>query len=72
LEYIHLLNAHQFIQNLADACEGLYALPASMIGVKSFDVGLLKWDPQIHPWFPCISEEGAESRRNLHVNPQNP
>jgi len=60
----------QFIQNLANACEGLYTLPASMKDVVSFDVGLLKWDPSINPWFPCISAEGAEGRQNVNVKPR--
>jgi hypothetical protein len=65
-----MLSPSQFIQNLANACEGLYTLPASMKDVVSFDVGLLKWDPLINPWFPCISAEGAEGRQNVNVKPR--
>jgi hypothetical protein len=69
---IRMLNSDQFIQNMACACEGLYALPASMKDMVSFDVGLLKWDPLMNPWFPYISADGAEGRRNLHVRPRSP
>lgn len=54
----------QFIQQLSRACEALHELPASVDEIAIFNVGLLKWDPLSHPWFPCISSEGAERRRN--------
>ncbi|KAJ7611761.1 Mak10 subunit, NatC N-terminal acetyltransferase-domain-containing protein [Roridomyces roridus] len=58
----------QFIRNLRDASERLQSgVPSSMAEVpSSFDVGLLKWDPEVHPWFPVLDSEGAERRRNVH------
>lgn len=38
---------------------------------STFDVGLLKWDPQKNPWFPLLDAEGAERRRNVHVKRTN-
>ncbi|KAJ7215317.1 Mak10 subunit, NatC N-terminal acetyltransferase-domain-containing protein [Mycena haematopus] len=59
----------QLLRNLADACERLQnaVIPSSMAELPSFDAGLLKWDPQINPWFPVLEHEGAERRRNKHV-----
>ncbi|KAF7324457.1 hypothetical protein MSAN_02517700 [Mycena sanguinolenta] len=67
-ERIHLL------QNLADACERLQnpLIPSSMARLPSFDTGLFKWDPQIHPWFPVLDQEGAERRQNRRVRPVEP
>ncbi|KAJ7145006.1 Mak10 subunit, NatC N-terminal acetyltransferase-domain-containing protein [Mycena crocata] len=53
--------------NLADACQRLENAPNLMAEMPSFDVGLLKWDPQLNPWFPLLEPEGAEHRRNVHV-----
>ncbi|KAJ7494359.1 Mak10 subunit, NatC N-terminal acetyltransferase-domain-containing protein [Mycena galericulata] len=57
----------QLLRNLTDVCERLQGVPASMEDIPSFDVGLLKWDPQVNPWFPVLDTEGAERRRNVHV-----
>ncbi|KAJ7684380.1 Mak10 subunit, NatC N-terminal acetyltransferase-domain-containing protein [Mycena polygramma] len=62
----------QLLRNLADACERLHSVPSSMAEIPSFDVGLLKWDPQVHPWFPVLDSEGAERRRNVHVRRAEP
>ncbi|KAJ7348862.1 Mak10 subunit, NatC N-terminal acetyltransferase-domain-containing protein [Mycena albidolilacea] len=57
----------QLLRNIARACERLRDVPSSMAELPSFDVGLLKWDPQTDPWFPVLEREGAERRRNKHV-----
>ncbi|KAJ7700787.1 Mak10 subunit, NatC N-terminal acetyltransferase-domain-containing protein [Mycena rosella] len=57
----------QLLRNLVGACQRLQDVPSSMAEMPSFDVGLLKWDPQINPWFPVLESEGAERRRNVHV-----
>ncbi|KAF7353855.1 hypothetical protein MVEN_01071100 [Mycena venus] len=62
----------QLLRNLADACQRLQNVPTSMSALPAFDVGLLKWDPQIHPWFPVLEPEGAEQRRNKHVRRAEP
>ncbi|KAJ7184549.1 Mak10 subunit, NatC N-terminal acetyltransferase-domain-containing protein [Mycena filopes] len=62
----------QLLRNLADACERLKSVPRSMAQIPSFDVGLLKWDPQVNPWFPVIEPEGAERRRNVHLKRTQP
>ncbi|KAJ7119014.1 Mak10 subunit, NatC N-terminal acetyltransferase-domain-containing protein [Mycena epipterygia] len=62
----------QLLHNLSDACERLQNVPSSMTEMPSFDVGLLKWDPQINPWFPVLDPEGAERRRNVHVRRAEP
>ncbi|KAJ6500771.1 Mak10 subunit, NatC N-terminal acetyltransferase-domain-containing protein [Mycena sanguinolenta] len=64
----------QLLKNLAGACERLQSplIPGSLAGLPSFDVGLLKWDPQVHPWFPVLEQEGAERRRNKRVRPVEP
>ncbi|KAJ7932709.1 Mak10 subunit, NatC N-terminal acetyltransferase-domain-containing protein [Mycena leptocephala] len=49
----------QLLRNLADVCERLQNVPSSMSEMPSFDVGLLKWDPQTNPWFPVLEQEGA-------------
>ncbi|CAK5263962.1 unnamed protein product [Mycena citricolor] len=55
-----------FLRGLSAACRRLQDVPSSMSAVPSFDVGLLKWDPTIHPWFPVLTADGAEWRRNKH------
>ncbi|KAF8191647.1 Mak10 subunit, NatC N-terminal acetyltransferase-domain-containing protein [Mycena galopus ATCC 62051] len=62
----------QLLRNLSDACERLQTVPSSTAELPSFDVGLLKWDPQINPWFPVLEQEGAERRRNKHVRQAEP
>ncbi|KAJ6630303.1 Mak10 subunit, NatC N-terminal acetyltransferase-domain-containing protein [Mycena sp. CBHHK59/15] len=62
----------QLLRNLADACQRLQDVPKSMAEMPLFDVGLLKWDPQINPWFPVLAAEGAERRRNMHVGRATP
>ncbi|KAJ6567144.1 Mak10 subunit, NatC N-terminal acetyltransferase-domain-containing protein [Mycena capillaripes] len=62
----------QFLRNLADACERLQNVPSLMSEIPSFDVGLLKWDVQVNPWFPVLEPEGAERRRNVHVRRAEP
>ncbi|KAJ7084851.1 Mak10 subunit, NatC N-terminal acetyltransferase-domain-containing protein [Mycena belliarum] len=57
----------QLLRNLLDVCERLQNVPSSMAEMPHFDAGLLKWDPQIHPWFPILESEGAERRRNKHL-----
>ncbi|KAJ7290144.1 Mak10 subunit, NatC N-terminal acetyltransferase-domain-containing protein [Mycena rebaudengoi] len=57
----------QLLQNLADASKRLQDVPRSMAEMPAFDVGLLKWDAQVDPWFPALQMEGAERRRNVHV-----
>ena len=49
------LCSYQHIQSLVCACESLHDLPISVGQLDDFDVGRLKWDPQVHPWFPSIS-----------------
>lgn len=66
------LTNDQLLRNLSDACERLQNVPSSMAEMPSFDVGLLKWDPQINPWFPVLDSEGAERRRNVHVRRAEP
>ncbi|KAJ7891358.1 Mak10 subunit, NatC N-terminal acetyltransferase-domain-containing protein [Mycena olivaceomarginata] len=62
----------QLLRNIARACERLRDVPSSMAELPSFDVGLLKWDPQTDPWFPVLEREGAERRRNKHVRRAEP
>jgi hypothetical protein len=50
-----LFPPYQHIQSLLLACESLHDLPVSVGQLDDFDVGRLKWDPQVHPWFPSIS-----------------
>ncbi|KIJ63356.1 hypothetical protein HYDPIDRAFT_113345 [Hydnomerulius pinastri MD-312] len=44
----------QFVRRLLEVCQSLQELPASMLEVDSWDVSKLKWDPEVHPWFPFI------------------
>ncbi|KAJ6606132.1 Mak10 subunit, NatC N-terminal acetyltransferase-domain-containing protein [Mycena vulgaris] len=62
----------QLLRNLVDACQRLQGVPTSMAQMPSFDVGLLKWDTQMNPWFPVLDAEGAERRRNVHVRRAEP
>jgi len=51
----------QFTQNLADACERLYAMPKTMQDLPVFSLSTLKWDAQTNPWFPFISLEKSDT-----------
>ncbi|KAJ7778820.1 Mak10 subunit, NatC N-terminal acetyltransferase-domain-containing protein [Mycena maculata] len=62
----------QLLRILADGCQRLQGVPDTMAEMPSFDVGLLKWDPQINPWFPVLEPEGAERRRNVHMRRAEP
>ncbi|KAF8437566.1 Mak10 subunit, NatC N-terminal acetyltransferase-domain-containing protein [Boletus edulis BED1] len=44
----------QSIQRLRDVCQGLEKLPASMSEASVWDMSVLTWDPDVHPWFPYI------------------
>ncbi|KAF5387015.1 hypothetical protein D9615_002044 [Tricholomella constricta] len=44
----------QFLDHLVEACKGLEGLPTSVRDMDSFDVGTLKWDVKVHPWFPFV------------------
>ncbi|KII89424.1 hypothetical protein PLICRDRAFT_160784 [Plicaturopsis crispa FD-325 SS-3] len=44
----------EFVRSLAAVSETLHAAPDSMQSAQAFDLSLLKWDPQRHPWFPTI------------------
>jgi hypothetical protein len=48
------------------ACEGLEGLPASSDEMETFNIGLLKWDPVINPWFPSLVEEGCDGRKKAY------
>jgi len=43
------------VQNLVYACRRLHGLPTSVGQLENFDVRWLKWDSQVHPWFPSVS-----------------
>ena len=57
----------QFVQRTLTACEALGGMPASLDEMELFNIGLLKWDPEVHPWFPSLTDEGAEGRRKAYV-----
>ncbi|KAG6846674.1 hypothetical protein H0H93_012529, partial [Arthromyces matolae] len=44
----------QFVKGLVEACDRLNGLPTSVAELDAFDVETLKWDVQVHPWFPFI------------------
>ncbi|KAG6916900.1 hypothetical protein DXG01_004733 [Tephrocybe rancida] len=44
----------EFVRNLINVCDRLRDLPRCMADVDSFDVKSLKWDVQVHPWFPSV------------------
>jgi len=44
----------QLVSDLIAACERASALPASMQEMEAFDARVLKWDSDVHPWFPAI------------------
>ncbi|KAG5640738.1 hypothetical protein DXG03_007367 [Asterophora parasitica] len=48
----------RFLRHLVQACEGLRDLPTSMREIEAFDVKTLKWDVNVHPWFPFIELKG--------------
>ncbi|KAH7890082.1 Mak10 subunit, NatC N-terminal acetyltransferase-domain-containing protein [Phlebopus sp. FC_14] len=49
----------QFMQRLVEVCQSLGQLPSSMSDVDTWDVSQLKWDPEVHPWFPFISSDAS-------------
>lgn len=55
------------MQQTLTACEALGWIPASLDEMELFNIGLLKWDPEVHPWFPALTEEGAEGRRKAYL-----
>jgi len=57
----------QFVQQTLTACEALGGMPASLDEMELFNIGLLKWDPEVHPWFPSLTDEGAEGRRKAYL-----
>ncbi|KAF8548370.1 hypothetical protein OG21DRAFT_1471303 [Imleria badia] len=44
----------QSIQCLRDVCQTLETLPASMSEANAWDMSVLTWDPEVHPWFPFV------------------
>ncbi|KIM87338.1 hypothetical protein PILCRDRAFT_63658, partial [Piloderma croceum F 1598] len=50
----------QFVRDLADTCETLYALPSSIRGLREFDLSTLHWEPLTHAWFPFITPRGRD------------
>ncbi|KAL4265808.1 MAK10 family protein [Pleurotus pulmonarius] len=60
----------KFIGETIAACDTLDALPSTTAGIRTFDTGLLLWDPtQNHPWFPTLSLQGADQRRRQLARP---
>ncbi|KIL68496.1 hypothetical protein M378DRAFT_71592 [Amanita muscaria Koide BX008] len=57
----------QFLQTTLAACERLEALPSSFKEIESFNIGLLKWDIHLHPWFPSLVEEDSGRRKKSYV-----
>lgn len=58
----------QFVRNLADACANLSGLPGSTKELDSFNAKTLKWDPQVHPWFPVLSQTSASDSKPNDVD----
>ncbi|KAG5721407.1 N-alpha-acetyltransferase, 35 NatC auxiliary subunit [Termitomyces sp. T112] len=46
----------EFVKGLIGVCDRLNNLPSSVAGLDSFDVKTLKWDVQVHPWFPFVDK----------------
>ena len=54
---LHSLISRKFIQKLLDVCIDLQGkLPSTKKDLTTWDAKNLKWDPDVHPWFPVISE----------------
>ncbi|KAG6827820.1 hypothetical protein H0H92_010336 [Tricholoma furcatifolium] len=51
----------KFLRHLIGACDRLRGLPSSVEELEHFDVKSLKWDVQVHPWFPFLTESDAAS-----------
>ncbi|OAX36010.1 Mak10-domain-containing protein [Rhizopogon vinicolor AM-OR11-026] len=46
----------KFIQKLLDVCINLHKrFPSTKQVLTTWDTNSLKWDPDVHPWFPVIS-----------------
>ncbi|KAI8974244.1 Mak10-domain-containing protein [Trametes punicea] len=46
----------EYLQKLADVCGSLKRIsPASVREVPNFDLTLLRWSPDVHPWMPLCS-----------------
>ncbi|OCH86192.1 hypothetical protein OBBRIDRAFT_738454 [Obba rivulosa] len=43
-----------FVQRLADLCGRLEKTPKKTVETLQFDSSKLRWDPEVHPWFPDI------------------
>ncbi|KAF9460883.1 Mak10 subunit, NatC N-terminal acetyltransferase-domain-containing protein [Collybia nuda] len=50
----------KFLEGLIKACVGLRYLPRSMREVEDFDLSRVKWNPDVHPWFPSVSAPSSE------------
>ncbi|PFH53575.1 hypothetical protein AMATHDRAFT_73372 [Amanita thiersii Skay4041] len=57
----------QFIRRTAEICEELSDLPASYEDMEMFNIGLLQWNPERHPWFPSLSRTDADKRRKAYL-----
>ncbi|KAF8626362.1 hypothetical protein AX15_005013 [Amanita polypyramis BW_CC] len=57
----------QLVRQTLFMCEKLSRLPASCGEMELFNIGLFKWDPEEHPWFPSLTEEGAERRKKMYL-----
>jgi hypothetical protein len=58
----------KFVQSLADACANLSGLPGSAEELDTFNAKTLKWDPQVHPWFPALSQTSASNSKPGNIN----
>ncbi|KAG6861782.1 hypothetical protein C0995_012286 [Termitomyces sp. Mi166 len=44
----------EFVKGLIDVCDRLHGLPSNVADLNNFNVKTLKWDIQVHPWFPFV------------------
>lgn len=49
----------RFVKNTMDICNNLKRLPKNMADIHAWDAAQLEWDPDVHPWLPCV--RGATS-----------
>lgn len=46
----------EYLQNLASACDRLKrAAPANLREFPNFDLAVLEWIPDVHPWLPTVA-----------------
>ncbi|KAG9318061.1 hypothetical protein JVU11DRAFT_125 [Chiua virens] len=50
----HRSRDDQCVQCLRDVCQSLETLPASVPEANEWDMSVLTWDPDVHPWFPFV------------------